>query len=809
MDGYEYSEVEDDMQFECQDAGYSGMQDACRYNVEDFEDVEDDQPLYVQAPVESFEPGVCDVEAEQVGEFEHAEEEQELDVQEFQAEEFSEQVEEYHEEEQVLQMVEADIEQAQQEVEAEQALSDQDELEALPQLPTIKQSLRRRSSAYTDEFGQTTTLPQKIVRHWDQLVRRESQPIPEDGELQITAPEYKPQVEFVEDFDEDDFSDERFGRRGNFVVPNFALPRRISLSDMADLLNECIEETAIRRESMGGKIMVPDPKGGSRKASIVVRRPSCDIVSMNAVALCGAIDEIVEKVESTESADNKLSADTVAEILAEKLPEVDILDMDEDIVPDEDIEELTVEDVKDTWEGMVDTTECPQSAVIPDENTVAKQICDAISELSTNLACMEQNFVEKLDALAEERPALCNTASEIRDDVADFIAKLSEKLKEKDQILADDAAQEIKDRDLNAKAEFLRAEQERLDQLREEQERMKMEKEAELRAEQEEADRIAAAEQAEIDAEQALIDAEQARIDALEQERIRQEAENAEIRAARRKAERGGESSDEEEDDGKKKKKKKKGKGDKDKKNKKNDRLLKRRKTSTGRKLDKLRAETLCLTGPEHTPAPDRMISTDDFLSAAGAGRPKAVLKYIQDGNDINKQDEYKRTALQKAALYGEIEIIDILVQHKAKLNLSDKLGDTALHWAARGGHPEAISKIVQGGAKVNTKDKLFSTPLHVAVRCGSQECVEQLLSLGADINAKDREGDTPMHDAVRLGKFKLIKTLLSSGSNLRAKNMNGHTPIDMVQTWYQETKSHHADIILKALVEQQAITGK
>merc|ERR1711879_941279 len=96
----------------------------------------------------------------------------------------------------------------------------------------------------------------------------------------------------------------------------------------------------------------------------------------------------------------------------------------------------------------------------------------------------EESFVEKLDALAAERPAICNTASEIRDDVADFIAKLSEKLKDKESILVEEAVAEIKEKELNAKAEFLRAEQERLDQLREEQERMKFEKEAALIREQ-------------------------------------------------------------------------------------------------------------------------------------------------------------------------------------------------------------------------------------------------------------------------------------------------------------------------------------
>ena len=54
-----------------------------------------------------------------------------------------------------------------------------------------------------------------------------------------------------------------------------------------------------------------------------------------------------------------ITTEGIAEALDAKLPDIDIMDMDEDIVIDEFVEpteELTLEDAKDMWTGTLDTT---------------------------------------------------------------------------------------------------------------------------------------------------------------------------------------------------------------------------------------------------------------------------------------------------------------------------------------------------------------------------------------------------------------------------------------------------------------------
>lgn len=675
-------------------------------------------------------------------------------------------------------------------------------------LPDIKN--RRRSSCFVDDYNNPSSLPVRIMRHWAPIETIED----EHGN---STKKTGHQVHFRDDFDG---LINRSGTGGllssiNYAVPKFAMPRRISIDEMTHLLSDCISETASRRESMGGQMMIPDNvTGGSRRASIVVRRPSMDVIQENAVRICGAIDDVIEErrkaqLESEGAFDDEMNVgdvplittEGIAEALDEKLPDIDIMDMDEDIVVDEfeePTEELTAEDARDMWAGTLDTTLPPNTAGIPQERPIAKQVSEAITDLTDTLASVETDLSQKLAALCAENPVLQNTTADIQSDLGEFVSKLSEKLSEKNEILEQHAEHEV-----SVKAQLLREEQDRLEQLREEQQMLKAQKEAELAAELAAAQAAAAA----VEPEEVSDDDEaEAQVKPLSiPEPIMENTEVTEVESA--PTEKKKDRKDKKEKREKKKKKKKEESGDKKDKKSVKDR---RRKTSSGRKLDRLRTQDAGLgmfEGPEQTPAPEKQISVDDFLKSAGLGRPKAVLKYIMDGGDINKQDEHKRTALQKACLYGEGEIIDLLLAKKAKCNLSDRLGDTALHWAARGGNPEVVQKIVKAGGKLNAKDKLFSSPLHVGVRCGVQEVVEKLVELGANINAKDREGDTPMHDAVRLGRFKLIKVLLAAGANLRVKNMHGKTPIDMVQLWYEETKSHHAEIILQALSTAPAPT--
>lgn len=110
------------------------------------------------------------------------------------------------------------------------------------------------------------------------------------------------------------------------------------------------------------------------------------------------------------------------------------------------------------------------------------------------------------------------------------------------------------------------------------------------------------------------------------------------------------------------------------------------------------------------------------------------------DGNP-NQVDEDSRTALQYAAMNGNLQIIALLVKAKARLDVKDKLGNTALLLAVDRGQVEAAKLLLDVGAPVDAENKNGMTALMVAASRGDLDCVRILLANGASPTKTDYTG--------------------------------------------------------------------
>ncbi len=85
----------------------------------------------------------------------------------------------------------------------------------------------------------------------------------------------------------------------------------------------------------------------------------------------------------------------------------------------------------------------------------------------------------------------------------------------------------------------------------------------------------------------------------------------------------------------------------------------------------------------------------------------------LENGEDINAQDENGLTSLHHAAENNDEKSVKFLVERGAKVDVQDKDGLTPLHYAAVHGYVEIAEYLVENGANVDVQNKDGLTPLH------------------------------------------------------------------------------------------------
>jgi ankyrin repeat protein len=129
---------------------------------------------------------------------------------------------------------------------------------------------------------------------------------------------------------------------------------------------------------------------------------------------------------------------------------------------------------------------------------------------------------------------------------------------------------------------------------------------------------------------------------------------------------------------------------------------------------------------------------------AALNGQAEAVDSLLEQGIDVNALDQDGRTALMYAAFNGYEGIVTSLVAHDAGINIKDNYGRTPLMFAATGPFPGTVRMLLDHKAEIDAVDaEEHFTALMYAAAEGQLEVVEILLEYGADAALRDVDGDT------------------------------------------------------------------
>jgi ankyrin repeat protein len=121
------------------------------------------------------------------------------------------------------------------------------------------------------------------------------------------------------------------------------------------------------------------------------------------------------------------------------------------------------------------------------------------------------------------------------------------------------------------------------------------------------------------------------------------------------------------------------------------------------------------------------------------------------NGADPHSRGIRMRTPLHSAAYFGNLEVVQKLIEYGADISAEDQNGHTPLYDGSEGYHPKDCSVLrflLERGADVNARTKQGETPLLRASIYGALEVVRVLLEHGADVTAKDDRGRTALQVA-------------------------------------------------------------
>lgn len=172
-----------------------------------------------------------------------------------------------------------------------------------------------------------------------------------------------------------------------------------------------------------------------------------------------------------------------------------------------------------------------------------------------------------------------------------------------------------------------------------------------------------------------------------------------------------------------------------------------------------------------------RLYSNAQKLMAAlmNSDEEATRMALIRDGADANTTSPTGSRPLHVAALKSPPSLINMLVQHRAKVDQADKQGFTPLMVAALNGRTDAVKALLWNGAEPNlTRLNTGETALHMAINGRSPGVVKALIAGGANINAKTKGGNTPSTYAVKF-HASYLEGLLKTYQNCNAEPSEGN----------------------------------
>ena len=155
-----------------------------------------------------------------------------------------------------------------------------------------------------------------------------------------------------------------------------------------------------------------------------------------------------------------------------------------------------------------------------------------------------------------------------------------------------------------------------------------------------------------------------------------------------------------------------------------------------------------------------------EFFSAVSKKDLLIIKELIIKGQDVNTVLFEGNTALHLASLWGNVDMIELLIKNKANLKAKNNNGETPFHWVCKSGNISAFRAIAMNLKSVkdelNTQAKDGRTCLHqLALIPVKLDFLKYILTFNPNIKIKDKNNQSAQHFAAAYSQWGTLYELV------------------------------------------------
>jgi len=155
----------------------------------------------------------------------------------------------------------------------------------------------------------------------------------------------------------------------------------------------------------------------------------------------------------------------------------------------------------------------------------------------------------------------------------------------------------------------------------------------------------------------------------------------------------------------------------------------------------------------------------------------------LKDGVPVDILGEYNSTPLHYACREGNLEVVNLLIEHGADVNKQNHYStiypifDAISSTNNQKNYFLIIQSLIESGADINMIDSFGNTLLYHAVEKEDIKLIKLLIQLGCDINHVSRhDKDTVLHYAYFQKNREIISILIENGADREKLNIYNKT---------------------------------